>query len=365
MKIKNEIPVENNKLPEQVSPAVFEPDAQPRNFARKNYDRKVNYSKLTYIVYPLEKLTELFEALKKTSGRQHTLRYLVDEEFRLWLAFEGPPSRNIPAHGQMIANDRCIAAGNIKMSKESPSLQIRLINNKSGDFRPSVMSMQWILAILLANEARLPSNFLPTTIELESVDPNDLWKGSKFFNKEDLREKVTPLIQRFPDISRQPTETKSADDINSVSSQVNTSINAENSPYFTPNFFSRGKNIKRPFSSQELESSPSKLVCSLNRTVNRCEPIKFSFSPEKDCDNIPVDGNSKLELFSSPKSNSRSSTLFASKTRKSLFGSEKASIIASHLKNLDHVTILPEQEKEREVTENTSLRASSSSTNCP
>ena len=84
--------------------------------------------------YPLCKLDVFLQELHQE--QKASVRYLVDAEYQLWLAWEGIPGGKVPPHSQMTGSNyagvRCIAAGNIKFSHSDNT--IIKINNKSGDF---------------------------------------------------------------------------------------------------------------------------------------------------------------------------------------------------------------------------------------
>ena len=109
-------------------------------------------------LYPIQQLPALIAVLNlknKSSGGKplRKIRYLVDLEQQLWFAEEGSANKTIPAHYQMTGEERnsarCLAAGNLKFSENFR--EIIKINNKSGDFHPDFNSIQWLLAILIAN----------------------------------------------------------------------------------------------------------------------------------------------------------------------------------------------------------------------
>lgn len=110
--------------------------------------------------YPLCKLDVFLEELRR--NHKTSVRYLIDSNYQLWLAWEGVPGGKVPAHSQMTGSNHagisCIAAGNIKFSKENNTI-IR-VNNKSGDFQPAFDNVKWLLAILLANLG--PDIFAPS-----------------------------------------------------------------------------------------------------------------------------------------------------------------------------------------------------------
>ena len=111
----------------------------------------------TYKIYPLSALNDLIAILSSKEEPEVVVRYLVDKNGHFWFAEEGPASRIIPSHAQMIGSSlkkpTCLTAGNLVFSKDYRS--IIAIDHKSGDFKPSFNSTQWALVILVANEAAL------------------------------------------------------------------------------------------------------------------------------------------------------------------------------------------------------------------
>lgn len=127
-------------------------------------------------VFSIHSLATLGELLaeKKKGNEIPDLRYLVDINGKAWFAREthtsAPPA---PAHYKMTGSPRnaayCKTAGNLFFSYDYSTLL--KLNNKSGDFRPSFNSLKWILAILVANEDKLPFQ-LPEVLTIEEQGHN-------------------------------------------------------------------------------------------------------------------------------------------------------------------------------------------------
>jgi hypothetical protein len=175
---------------------------------RSDNKRKPNTRE--YLIYSLETLSEL---LMEMRGNKEipVLRYLVDIGGRLWFAREtqaGGPAA--PAHYQMTGEDSngafCKAAGNIRLDENYQALIN--INHKSGDFRPSFISLQWLFAILLKKEA-LPFS-LPENLAIEELDSNgapikeNLWPTKML--KEWAEQITDPNL--LTKITNQPKKTK-------------------------------------------------------------------------------------------------------------------------------------------------------------
>jgi hypothetical protein len=139
---------------------------------RSNNSKKIT-SNFVYSIHSLTTLGELL-AEKKQGNEIADLRYLVDVNGEAWFAREThSDAPTAPAHYKMTGSPRnaayCRTAGNLFFSDDYSTL-IKL-NNKSGDFRPSLNSIKWILAILVANEDLLPFQ-LPEILMIEEQGHN-------------------------------------------------------------------------------------------------------------------------------------------------------------------------------------------------
>lgn len=142
----------------------------------KNQNIRRKPANQNFTLYPLSKLHELSNILKEKSPDIHyisnkfdleercRLRYLVDQRYQLWFAFEGSPGKETPAHCQMTNGDACLAAGNIQFDKDFK--KITIINHKSGDFKPPFATMKWPLAILIAQQNELQKTGINLADEL-------------------------------------------------------------------------------------------------------------------------------------------------------------------------------------------------------
>ncbi|CAM4482187.1 MAG: hypothetical protein LEGION0403_FIIPPAGN_01560 [Legionella sp.] len=139
---------------------------------RSNNPKKITQD-CVYSIHSLATLGELL-AEKKKGGEVPDLRYLVGLNGEAWFARESHTKGPIaPAHYKMTGSPRnaayCKTAGNLFFSDDYSTLL--KLNNKSGDFRPSLNSIKWILAIFVANEAHLPFR-LPEVLIIEEQGYN-------------------------------------------------------------------------------------------------------------------------------------------------------------------------------------------------
>ncbi|MFJ1269104.1 hypothetical protein ACD661_11085 [Legionella lytica] len=126
--------------------------------------------------FSIKSLLSLKELLVKEE--EDVFRFLVDTEGKLWFAFETRPHNNAPKHFQMtgapLEAASCLTAGNIKFSSKAGAV-LRNISHRSGDFRPSFLSLRWVLAILLINEEILPFK-LPRFIVIKELKNEKVYK---------------------------------------------------------------------------------------------------------------------------------------------------------------------------------------------
>jgi hypothetical protein len=135
----------------KLSAAIFNTSLQKPKFVAFDIKKSLQDG-TSFKIYPISELHKLIEVVRKKSAPLLKIRYLVDMNNQLWFAEEGGAGRTIPAHYQMGDTEWCITAGNIKFSKDYK--QIELINHKSS-FKPSLDSIKWVVAILIANEELL------------------------------------------------------------------------------------------------------------------------------------------------------------------------------------------------------------------
>ncbi|MDR3502640.1 MAG: hypothetical protein P4L79_08665 [Legionella sp.] len=126
--------------------------------------------------FSIKSLLTLKELLAKKE--ETVFRFLVDTEGKLWFAFETRPHNNAPKHFQMTGAPldaaSCLTAGNIKFSNKT-GVVLKNISHRSGDFRPSFLSLRWVLAILLINEKLLPFK-LPRFIVIKELKNEKVYK---------------------------------------------------------------------------------------------------------------------------------------------------------------------------------------------
>lgn len=134
-----------------------------------NEQQKNKRTQTTYQAYPPSQLHILIASMKKTK-KNKTLRFVIDQDKKTWFAEEGK-SQNTTSH-RILGNDQsCLAAGDIKLTKDYES--IKWINNKSGAYEPPFVSLIWILASLCINKEILSTAFrLPSILVLKEVYPS-------------------------------------------------------------------------------------------------------------------------------------------------------------------------------------------------
>jgi hypothetical protein len=126
--------------------------------------------------FSIKSLSTLKELLAKEE--ETVFRFLVDTDGKLWFAFETRPHNNAPKHFQMTGSPLdaacCLTAGNIKFGNKTGAV-LRNISHRSGDFRPSFLSLRWVLAILLINEELLPFK-LPRFLVIKEMKNEKIYK---------------------------------------------------------------------------------------------------------------------------------------------------------------------------------------------
>ncbi|KTD20690.1 hypothetical protein [Legionella londiniensis] len=216
-----------------------------------------------FIIYPLCKLDSLLLVLKENLSKKQSnlsedawrdddleessykIRYLVDENYRVWFAEEGAAGKKIPAHYQMtgesVSSARCIAAGNITFDKNFG--QITAVNHKSGDFRPEFSSIKWLLAILLAGQDLLEKINLKFAdiITIEELSSSGGLEKKHYFSAKSLQ----LFIDKIPETI---FEAKQPDELKITSYRAKTQKILE----------------YRLFSEEQQKNSPSKISKKLN-----------------------------------------------------------------------------------------------------
>ena len=103
--------------------------------------------------YKASALPKLLEVATRSGVRydgDRVLRFLLSTNNNLIFAKEGYPSKDIPAHFQMAnlnyEHAKCLTAGNAFFNEKG---ELCKINHKSGDFRPSFDSLQFVFPALL------------------------------------------------------------------------------------------------------------------------------------------------------------------------------------------------------------------------
>lgn len=136
------------------------PPLKPRrdpSYLRKYYD----IAHLDRFISELSALDDDYEYEEKFGAR-----YLVNTEGRLLFTREGRAGKYVARHKD-IAN-KCLAAGNIYFNEDYS--QIIKINHESGDFHPTIESLVYPLAALLAVNPDIVSDTLDIEIILPSKE---------------------------------------------------------------------------------------------------------------------------------------------------------------------------------------------------
>lgn len=110
------------------------------------------------------------------------LRFLLRSNGELVFAAEGYPSKHIPAHYQMAKGDpQCISAGNAYFDEHH---KLCIINNQSGDYRPSFDSLQFALSAF--RSFNVP---MERVIKINKLNSRGVYEQSYFLNTENI---ITP-----------------------------------------------------------------------------------------------------------------------------------------------------------------------------
>lgn len=186
--------------PNQSGSSLFPPSFQAKNIRAMHHN-------LECFVYPISKLDELALLMRKKNT--FTARFLVDMNGILWFAEEGAPTKNVPAHYQMIANHAssafCLTAGNIEFSHDYR--EIIGVNHKSGDFRPSYESLAVFFAIFLRTPEKDSISIPISLAQTLQVEKLLLSGGTDVFYNFTMGQ-LNDWCSSVKTISSQPTEKK-------------------------------------------------------------------------------------------------------------------------------------------------------------
>jgi len=131
-----------------------------------------------FTVYPIRELHLLIAETLKYSQKlaesadpfeddPWTMSYIVDLNYKMWFAAKTDGNQSTPAHHQMTGKvgteSKCIAAGRVHFTENFAS--IFKIDYNSSDFNPSFQSLQWPLAILVANKP----DFIKSSVVIPDV----------------------------------------------------------------------------------------------------------------------------------------------------------------------------------------------------
>ena len=175
-----------------------------------------------FIVYPISELHRLIAARLAYSQKLAALAdpfeddpwrisYIVDRDYKMWFAAKTNHTQRTPAHHQMTGKvgteSKCIAAGYIYFTEGFAS--ILKIDHSSSDFNPSFQSLQWPLAILIANRPDLEKNVInfPDIIQIPAMD-NPLGNRVLGLSSSKLQTWLLNTFQTLPALWNQPSEIK-------------------------------------------------------------------------------------------------------------------------------------------------------------
>lgn len=136
-----------------------------------NMGRLAELSEYKPKIYHVQNIDELLnkinlEKVERFGDKYKAVRFLLCKNGNLVFGEEGHPDENTPAHSQMVADPaevECVTAGNAYFNSNH---QLCILNHKSGDFRPSFNSLQFVLDAL----SNCKQVKLAKTIRVEQMD---------------------------------------------------------------------------------------------------------------------------------------------------------------------------------------------------
>lgn len=176
---------------------VFQPLAAPQAIPVKDlfYSRgKLEKIRNNPVFFSAGSLPDLLNMAQYSAPKydMRVIRFLLSTDYELVFAGEGYPSGKIPAHFQMADFDldkaMCFTAGNAYFNEDG---ELCKINHKSGDFRPSFDSLQFLLPVLV--QLGVP---LAKEIEIEKLNDRGGYVASVNISSSLMRElyKDSPVI---------------------------------------------------------------------------------------------------------------------------------------------------------------------------
>lgn len=141
--------------PDKLVLGIFEPIANPVaipvNLENRNRLVGVENAPIFYQADALPSLLKTTPSSAINKNGERVVRFLLTMDNQLIFAREGAPSGEIPAHYQMANFDvekaKCLTAGNAFFNEKG---ELCRLNHKSGDFRPSFDTLQFIMPLVIA-----------------------------------------------------------------------------------------------------------------------------------------------------------------------------------------------------------------------
>ena len=119
-------------------------DAMEANDSEDSIKMTYNLDELDELVATVQQNQNDLESATSTHGL--SIRYLITKYKECILAKEGAPNTTTPGHGQISTS--CLAAGNLFLDAETH--EILAANHQSGDFKPKINSLVFILKKLMS-----------------------------------------------------------------------------------------------------------------------------------------------------------------------------------------------------------------------
>lgn len=171
---------------------LFNPQSNPAEHRGNHNVERRPVPGAEYRIYPLSKIDELLQQVKEKHGEKK-VRFFLTPAFEFRFAPEGVPTKTVPPHFNM-AGDQvtssgavCISAGTIKFKDGA----ISLINHKSSDHEPTWDSLQWALAVAIANEIKFSEDFT-----IDRLSSSGRFEESYKPTLDSLTKELAPLLSR-------------------------------------------------------------------------------------------------------------------------------------------------------------------------
>lgn len=117
--------------------------------------RKLYMKVAEYSIYPLTELDKLIYSAN--SAKNDKIRFVIKSNYASYFGLEGPANgHSVPSHRNIANNESCFSAGDLEFSIQEGKIILLGINHKSGGYRTSFDSLQFMLGVLLLNP--LPKN---------------------------------------------------------------------------------------------------------------------------------------------------------------------------------------------------------------